>query len=96
MMTLRPLRDPFGVMANQNQHSYTKADMPNAWVNASRLAFFTSAFEGTAVMAGLRLRRNRIAFTRRLCKSGKAIPITTVTRCSCRYRSCRSSIEGAP
>ncbi len=31
--------------------NYTKPDIPNTWVNASRLAFFMSAFEGTAVMA---------------------------------------------
>jgi len=37
--------------------NYTKADIPNAWVNASRLAFFTSAFEGTAVMTSLRLKK---------------------------------------
>jgi hypothetical protein len=31
--------------------NYTEADISKAWVNVSRLALFTSAFEGIAVMA---------------------------------------------
>jgi hypothetical protein len=49
---------------------YTKADIPNAWVNAPRLAFFASAFEGTAVVANSVL--PFIVFNRGICSLREA------------------------
>jgi len=37
------------VNSHDHRRPYTKADMPNPWVNALRLAFFVSAIEGTVV-----------------------------------------------